>query len=162
DVEGVLDKHGSLIKSLTTAEEQSLIEDGTISGGMIPKIESCRDVIAEGVEAVVIINGKVPHAVLLELFTEHGAGTLIEPRRRKSSTRGDGLTESKNFATASVISRRGCSISTTRFTQPIAISSPRSIGAWASSSQTASASRSKRRRACARPTITSTARHSPD
>jgi len=88
DVEGVLDKHGSLIKSLTTAEAQSLIEDGTISGGMIPKIESCLDVIAEGVEAVVIINGKVPHAVLLELFTEHGAGTLIERRRRKSSTRG--------------------------------------------------------------------------
>jgi acetylglutamate kinase len=88
DVEGVLDKDGSLIKSLTTAEAQSLIEDGTISGGMIPKIESCLDVIAEGVEAVVIINGKVPHAVLLELFTEHGAGTLIERRRRKSSTRG--------------------------------------------------------------------------
>ena len=58
-----------------------MIEDGTISGGMIPKIESCLDVIAEGVEAVVIINGKVPHAVLLELFTEHGAGTLIERRR---------------------------------------------------------------------------------
>jgi len=88
DVEGVLDKDGSLIKSLTTAEAQSLIEDGTIFGGMIPKIESCLDVIAEGVEAVVIINGKVPHAVLLELFTEHGAGTLIERRRRKSSTRG--------------------------------------------------------------------------
>jgi acetylglutamate kinase len=88
DVEGVLDKDGSLNKSLTTAEAQSLIEDGTISGGMIPKIESCLDVIAEGVEAVVIINGKVPHAVLLELFTEHGAGTLIERRRRKSSTRG--------------------------------------------------------------------------
>ena len=88
DVEGLLDKDGSLIKSLTTAEAQSLIEDGTISGGMIPKIESCLDVIAEGVEAVVIINGKVPHAVLLELFTEHGAGTLIERRRRKSSTRG--------------------------------------------------------------------------
>jgi acetylglutamate kinase len=88
DVEGVLDKDGNLIKSLTTAEAQSLIEDGTISGGMIPKIESCLDVIAEGVEAVVIINGRVPHAVLLELFTEHGAGTLIERRRRKSSTRG--------------------------------------------------------------------------
>jgi acetylglutamate kinase len=88
DVEGVLDKQGNLIKALTTAEAQALIEDGTISGGMIPKIESCLDVIAEGVEAVVIINGKVPHAVLLELFTEHGAGTLIERRRRKSSARG--------------------------------------------------------------------------
>jgi acetylglutamate kinase len=88
DVEGVLDKDGNLIKSLTTAEAQGLIEDGTISGGMIPKIESCLDVIAEGVEAVVIINGKVPHAVLLELFTEHGAGTLIERRARKGRARG--------------------------------------------------------------------------
>jgi acetylglutamate kinase len=88
DVQGVLDKKGCLIKSLTTAEAQELIEDGTISGGMIPKIESCLDVIAEGVEAVVIINGKVPHAVLLELFTEHGAGTLIERRARKGRARG--------------------------------------------------------------------------
>jgi acetylglutamate kinase len=88
DVEGVLDKDGQLIKALTTAEAQALIEGGTISGGMIPKIEGCLDVIAEGVEAVVILNGRVPHAVLLELFTEHGAGTLIERRRRKSSIRG--------------------------------------------------------------------------
>ncbi len=88
DVEGVLDKNGQLLKSLTTAEAQRLIEDGTITGGMIPKIESCLDVIAEGVEAVVIINGKVPHAVLLELFTEHGAGTLIERRRPRDSKRG--------------------------------------------------------------------------
>ena len=88
DVEGVLDKHGRLIKSLTTAEAQALIDDGTITGGMIPKIESCIDVISEGVEGVVIINGKVPHAVLLELFTEHGAGTLIERRRRKGDARG--------------------------------------------------------------------------
>jgi acetylglutamate kinase len=87
DVEGVLDKNGNLIKSLTSAEAEALIEDGTISGGMIPKIEGCLDVIAEGVEAVVIINGKVPHAVLLELFTEHGAGTLIERRARKMSAR---------------------------------------------------------------------------
>jgi acetylglutamate kinase len=87
DVEGVLDKEGNLVKSLTTAEAEALIEDGTISGGMIPKIESCMDVIAEGVEGVVIINGRVPHAVLLELFTEHGAGTLIERRRRKSSAK---------------------------------------------------------------------------
>ncbi|MGK2921485.1 MAG: acetylglutamate kinase [Methyloceanibacter sp.] len=83
DVDGVLDKEGQLIRSMTTAEAQSLIEDGTITAGMIPKIESCVDVIAEGVEAVVIINGMVPHAVLLELFTEHGAGTLIERRRPK-------------------------------------------------------------------------------
>ena len=88
DVEGVLDKKGQLIKSLTTTEAQNLIEDGTITGGMIPKIESCLDVIAEGVEAVVIPNGKVPHAVLLELFTEHGAGTLIERRRPKGDAKG--------------------------------------------------------------------------
>lgn len=86
DVDGVLDKDGHLIRSMTTTEAQALIEDGTITGGMIPKIESCVDVIADGVEAVVIINGKVPHAVLLELFTEHGAGTLIE-RRHPSGNR---------------------------------------------------------------------------
>ena len=81
DVDGVLDKEGKLIRSMTTTEAAKLIENGTITGGMIPKIESCVDVIAEGVEAVVIINGKVPHSVLLELFTEHGAGTLIERKR---------------------------------------------------------------------------------
>ena len=81
DVDGVLDKDGKLIRSMTTAEAAKLIENGTITGGMIPKIESCVDVIAEGVEAVVIINGKVPHSVLLELFSEHGAGTLIERKR---------------------------------------------------------------------------------
>jgi acetylglutamate kinase len=81
DVDGVLDKQGQLIRAMTTTQAQDLIDDGTIHGGMIPKIESCMDVIGEGVEAVVIINGKVPHAVLLELFTEHGAGTLIERRR---------------------------------------------------------------------------------
>jgi acetylglutamate kinase len=78
DVEGVLDRQGNLLKSLTTRDALALIADGTISGGMIPKIESCIAVVESGVEAVVIINGKVPHAVLLELFTEHGAGTLIE------------------------------------------------------------------------------------
>jgi acetylglutamate kinase len=86
DVDGVLDKDGHLIRSMTTTEAQALIEDGTITSGMIPKIESCVDVIGDGVEAVVIINGKVPHAVLLELFTEHGVGTLIE-RRRPRGTR---------------------------------------------------------------------------
>jgi acetylglutamate kinase len=85
DVDGVLDKKGQLIRSMNTSEALALIDDGTITGGMIPKIESCMDVIAEGVEAVVIINGKVPHAVLLELFTEHGAGTLIERRRPRGA-----------------------------------------------------------------------------
>jgi acetylglutamate kinase len=78
DVPGVLDKSKKLIKELSLADARKLIADGTISGGMIPKIEGCLDVIAEGVEAVVIINGKVPHAVLLELLTDHGAGTLIQ------------------------------------------------------------------------------------
>jgi acetylglutamate kinase len=87
DVEGVLDKKGHLIKSLTTAEAKALIADGTISGGMIPKIESCMAVVEQGVEGVVIINGKVPHAVLLELFTAHGAGTLIERRKVRGAPR---------------------------------------------------------------------------
>ncbi|WP_407048537.1 acetylglutamate kinase [Methyloraptor flagellatus] len=77
DVPGVLDKDKQLIRELSRAEAQRLIEDGTISGGMIPKVETCLEALDRGVEAVVILNGKVPHAVLLELFTEHGAGTLI-------------------------------------------------------------------------------------
>ena len=78
DVAGVLDKKGALIPKLTVSEARALIADGTISGGMIPKVEGCIDVVEAGVEGVVIINGKVPHAVLIELFTKHGAGTLIE------------------------------------------------------------------------------------
>jgi acetylglutamate kinase len=64
---------------LSVADAQALIKDGTISGGMIPKVETCIDAIRRGVEGVVILNGKTPHSVLLELFTEHGAGTLIVP-----------------------------------------------------------------------------------
>ena len=77
DVPGVLDKKGALIEEMSVGEARALIADGTISGGMIPKVETCISALESGVEAVVIINGKVPHAVLLELFTEHGAGTLI-------------------------------------------------------------------------------------
>jgi len=77
DVPGVLDKAGALIDELTVAEARALIADGTISGGMIPKVETCIEAVGRGVEGVVIVNGKTPHAVLLELFTEHGAGTLI-------------------------------------------------------------------------------------
>ncbi|MEZ5818927.1 MAG: acetylglutamate kinase [Hyphomicrobiaceae bacterium] len=87
DVEGVLDKSGKLIEALTIDEARRLIADGTISGGMIPKIEGCIEVVEAGVEAVVIINGKVAHAVLLELFTEHGAGTLLGKPREKPSAR---------------------------------------------------------------------------
>jgi acetylglutamate kinase len=80
DVEGVLDKKGKLIEVMTRQQARGYINDGTIHGGMIPKIESCLKVIDTGVDAVVIINGKVPHAVLLELFTKHGAGTLLRER----------------------------------------------------------------------------------
>lgn len=79
DVPGVLDKQGRLIKELSVADARGLIADGTISGGMIPKVETCIDALARGVEGVVIVNGKTPHAVLLEIFTETGAGTLITP-----------------------------------------------------------------------------------
>ena len=79
DVAGVLDKSGELIKELTVAEVHRLIADGTITGGMIPKVETCIDALKRGVEGVVILNGKTPHAVLLELYTDHGAGTLIRP-----------------------------------------------------------------------------------
>jgi acetylglutamate kinase len=78
DVRGVLDKSGTLIEELTVAEAKALMKDGTISGGMIPKVETCLDAVEGGVEAVVILDGRVRHAVLLELFTEHGAGTLIQ------------------------------------------------------------------------------------
>ncbi len=79
DVPGVLDKDKKLIDELTVAQAKTLMKDGTISGGMIPKVETCIEAIERGVEGVVILNGKTPHAVLLELFTKHGAGTLIVP-----------------------------------------------------------------------------------
>jgi len=77
DVPGVLDKSKNLIKQLSADDARRLIADGTISAGMIPKVETCIDALERGVEGVVILDGKVPHAVLLELFTELGAGTLI-------------------------------------------------------------------------------------
>jgi len=77
DVPGVLDKSKTLIKELSADDARRLIADGTISGGMIPKVETCIYALEQGVEGVVILDGKVPHAVLLELFTELGAGTLI-------------------------------------------------------------------------------------
>lgn len=79
DVPGVLDRDGKLLKELTVAQARQLIEEKVISGGMIPKVETCIDAIQHGVEGVVILNGKTPHSVLLELFTERGAGTLILP-----------------------------------------------------------------------------------
>src|SRR6201996_7676163 len=77
DVPGVLDKSKKLIKQLSVDDARALIADGTIAGGMIPKVETCIDALDRGVEGVVILNGKAPHAGPLELFTELGAGTLI-------------------------------------------------------------------------------------
>jgi len=77
DVEGVLDKDRKLVPKLTVREARALIADGTISGGMIPKIQTAIDAVEAGVKAAVILDGRIPHVLLLELFTEHGAGTLI-------------------------------------------------------------------------------------
>jgi len=78
DVAGVLDGDGALVQKMTVIHAGKLIEDGVIEGGMIPKVETCLAAIEGGVSGAVIIDGRVPHAILLELFTEHGAGTLIE------------------------------------------------------------------------------------
>jgi acetylglutamate kinase len=77
DVPGVLDKSKKLIPELSVKDARKLIADGTISGGMIPKVETCIYSLEQGVQGVVIIDGKTPHAVLLELFTNQGTGTLI-------------------------------------------------------------------------------------
>jgi acetylglutamate kinase len=77
DVAGVLDKDKKLIPELTAAQACALIADGTISGGMIPKVETCLEAVDGGCEAAVILDGRVPNAILLELFTEAGPGTLI-------------------------------------------------------------------------------------
>jgi acetylglutamate kinase len=79
DVPGVLDGSKNLVKELSVDAARRLIADGTISGGMIPKVETAIEALEQGVEGVVILDGKVPHAVLLELLTDHGAGTLIHP-----------------------------------------------------------------------------------
>ncbi len=81
DVAGVLDKDNKLIAELTLARIDELKSDGTISGGMIPKLESCASVVRGGVEGVVITDGRVPHCVLLELLTTHGVGTRISERK---------------------------------------------------------------------------------
>jgi acetylglutamate kinase len=83
DVTGVLDQNKRLITDLTVDEARAMIKNGTISGGMIPKIEGCIEVVEAGVEGVVVIDGRVPHCVLLELFTEHGVGTLVRRAERK-------------------------------------------------------------------------------
>ena len=77
DVPGVLDKQKKLIDTLTLNEVRERIEDGTITDGMIPKVECCVDAVRQGVRGAVILDGRVPHACLLELFTEAGPGTLV-------------------------------------------------------------------------------------
>ncbi len=77
DVAGVLDKRGELLSDLDPARIAALRADGTISGGMIPKLETCVAAVEAGVDAAVILDGRVPHAMLLEIFTQRGAGTLV-------------------------------------------------------------------------------------
>ena len=77
DVKGVLDKDGKLIPTMTVSQAENYIIDGTIQGGMIPKIRNCIKVIKNGVNAATVIDGRIPHAVLMELFTKGGAGTQI-------------------------------------------------------------------------------------
>ncbi|MEC8764983.1 MAG: acetylglutamate kinase [Pseudomonadota bacterium] len=77
DVAGVLDSDGNLITDLTVSQAEALIRDGTVSGGMIPKAETCINAVLGGAEAAVIMDGRAPHALLVELFTEHGIGTII-------------------------------------------------------------------------------------
>jgi len=77
DVDGVLDRRGQRISKLRPAEARSMIADGTIAGGMIPKVETCLDALDGGAAAVHILDGRVPHVLLLEIFTEAGVGTMI-------------------------------------------------------------------------------------
>lgn len=77
DVPGVLNKDGDMLTELTADDIASLKADGTITGGMIPKVETCLHAVEQGVRGAVILDGRVTHAILLELFTERGAGTLI-------------------------------------------------------------------------------------
>jgi acetylglutamate kinase len=82
DVAGVLDKDGALVTDLTPARVEAMKADGTITGGMIPKVDTCVAAVQAGVDAAVILDGRVPHAMLLEIFTRAGAGTLVSARSR--------------------------------------------------------------------------------
>ncbi|MCG3859989.1 acetylglutamate kinase [Psychrobacter sp. Ps2] len=77
NIKGVLGRDGEVVTGLTPKKVDSLIEDGTISGGMIPKIQCALDAVRSGVRSAVIVDGRVPHATLLEIFTNEGVGTLI-------------------------------------------------------------------------------------
>ncbi|MCW8889709.1 MAG: acetylglutamate kinase, partial [Sedimenticola sp.] len=80
NTQGLLDKEGSLLTGLTSKRVDELIADGTIYGGMLPKIKCALDAVNAGVNSSVIVDGRVKHAVLLELFTDQGIGTLIKRR----------------------------------------------------------------------------------
>ena len=77
DVEGVIDSKNNLVEEVNKKKIDEMIESGEVSGGMIPKLNTCLDSVNNGVDAAVIVDGRVKHAVLLELFTDHGAGTLV-------------------------------------------------------------------------------------
>ena len=84
DIAGVLDKNGKLIEKLSVDEARGLIADGTAKGGMIPKLETAIQAVEKGVGAAVILDGRQRHALLMELFTEHGAGTLVHNQKPRS------------------------------------------------------------------------------
>ena len=77
DVNGVIDKRGNLLTQINIKDVKKLIKNGTIQNGMIPKVETCVDAVKNGVKAAVILDGKISHSILLEIFTDHGVGTLI-------------------------------------------------------------------------------------
>ena len=78
DVAGVLDKSGNLLTDLNPGSIKRLVDEGTITGGMIPKLETCVNAVEKGVDAAVVLDGRIPHAMLLEIFTRRGAGTLVK------------------------------------------------------------------------------------
>ncbi len=89
DVAGVKDANGEVLTQLNPAQIRDMIADGTIAGGMIPKVETALKAIEDGVRAVVILDGRLPNASLLELFTEHGAGSIIRSTESRVKSRQD-------------------------------------------------------------------------
>jgi acetylglutamate kinase len=89
DVPGVMNREGDLLTDLDPARIRELVADGTISGGMIPKVQTCVEAVGAGVDAAVILDGRVPHGMLLEIFTRRGAGTLVSARGSRGA--GSGL-----------------------------------------------------------------------
>jgi acetylglutamate kinase len=87
DVTGVLDKQKNLLTRLTPAQCEALLADGTISGGMIPKLETCLQAVQQGARAAHILDGRIEHVLLLEIFTPHGVGTMITRDRRTAKSR---------------------------------------------------------------------------